>query len=157
MILFLETKFIRERDQWNVVDASVTSHICCHVNDLKPSLFSHRGTIRTCPSPSTDTIRNSQPASQPARQINKADPIGWIVNSNSPSTQNLSTTQTQIVNKVAHWYHPYLLCENVCIHDIHHLLIRTGQIGTDLLYQPLFSCHTRVAVTVLKEGGQRSH
>ena len=100
-------------------------------------------------------------ASQPDRQLNKADPIGWIVNSKIHHqllfTQNLSTTQTQIVNKVAHWYHPYLLCEDVCIHDIHHLLIRTGQIGTDLFYQPLLSCHTRVAVTVLEEGGQRSH
>lgn len=49
----------------------------------------------------------------------------------------------------------YLLCEHVCIHDIHNLLVRARQVGAHLLHQPLLPRHTRVAVTVLAE--ERPH
>ncbi len=48
----------------------------------------------------------------------------------------------------------YLICEHVCIHNVHHFLICSRQISTDLLYQPLFSRHTGTTISVLKEKGR---
>lgn len=137
---------------WWMQGHSVTSHNCYQMNDLKPSLFSHRGTIRTCPFQQRLILYTTD------RQADtQADPIGWIVNSNSPSTAVYTESLPPKLKLSTRWLtsnHPYLFCEDVCLHDIHHLLVRTGQIGTNLFHQPLLSCHTRVAITVLEEGSK---
>ena len=155
MILFLETKFIRDRDQWNVVDARAQCNLPQLLSNEWPKALSfqpQRYNQNLPFSPKTDTIHNWQTGRHTGRSHWLDCELKFTTNCclhriSLPPKLKLSTS----------WLtsnHPYLFCEDVCIHDIHHLLIRTGQIGTNLFHQPLLSCHTRVAITVLEEGSK---